>query len=656
MKGSLKARLFLLFLLLTVVPSIVICSIIMAKTNESFSDIMSDNQQKTKQMIEQQLETKMNELLELTNIYADNEQLVEAFAEKNRSNLDQLVRPIFERVQIEHDLDVFELGSEDGSVFYRGHNPEKFGDDKSGKQAIQAALNQQAVVGFESGNSGITIRAFVPVISNNQVIGTLQTGLQTEAVNSIAISLEGVHIKRLNEKGEVITASASAENEIVSTEDQKNISRAFNQENVISKNDDKWKYYLPLFDPTNTDVVSVIEISEDVSFIQAINNDILQSILWIGLIMIMIIGIAAWLISDSFTKPIKQVTAMMQSITEGKLTNQWTGRKRTDEIGVLINGMLHTQESLRVMIEKVQHLSHFVINETVKLNETFTEIDHSSEQIATTMDQIATGTQVQAETTAEISGKMDQFTSKVKQANKSGESLYQSTEKLKNITDNGNDLMQQSITHIKQTNENIKESVSKVKGLENQTKEISIIIQVIQGIAEKTNLLALNAAIEAARAGEEGRGFAVVADEVRTLSEQVSHSIVEITTILENLQFESSSVAMSLSEGYEKLMQGTDTIGDTGIAFEHIQHAAVSMVDRIETISDSLSHIADTSSEISSSIGNVAAISEQSAAGIEETSATASQSSHSIHAIMPMLNRLENLSKELEAIVKRYQV
>jgi methyl-accepting chemotaxis protein len=104
------------------------------------------------------------------------------------------------------------------------------------------------------------------------------------------------------------------------------------------------------------------------------------------------------------------------------------------------------------------------------------------------------------------------------------------------MTEDGKRSMDLSVDQMSKINAIVLRSVEKVQKLDAKSKEVSKLVQVIQEIADHTNLLALNAAIEAARAGEHGKGFAVVADEVRKLAEQVSQSLSEITASVNTIQ------------------------------------------------------------------------------------------------------------------------
>ena len=126
---------------------------------------------------------KEEEAYGIANLYAKDEALINALKGNNMSAIVQMGDPIFASFSNDLGLAVFENGDASGKVFYRGHKPEKFGDDKSSKLSIQAALRGETTLGTETGSSGIVIRAFVPIKDNNKVIGTLQVGFSDSFFN-----------------------------------------------------------------------------------------------------------------------------------------------------------------------------------------------------------------------------------------------------------------------------------------------------------------------------------------------------------------------------------------------------------------------------------------------------------------------------------------
>ena len=134
----------------------------------------------------------------------------------------------------------------------------------------------------------------------------------------------------------------------------------------------------------------------------------------------------------------------------------------------------------------------------------------------------------------------------------------------------------------------------KIRGLDEQTKSIGTVLDVIRGIAEQTNLLALNAAIEAARAGEQGRGFAVVADEVRTLAQRTQQSTEEIDKMIDSLQVSSHSVVESINS----------SLSDADACVENTRAS----LELMETVSGSIGEVSQMNGMIATSASEQASV------------------------------------------------
>ncbi|UFU01220.1 methyl-accepting chemotaxis protein [Radiobacillus kanasensis] len=652
---SVRTKFFTSLLFLSIVPLLIFGTIIFTQSNQNFATISQNNLTSAKDSLTSRFDQVSEELLMLSEIYAQDEALINNIQSGNRIDLSNYVVSIFERLNIEHRVDVFELGDSDGIVLFRGHNPEKFGDDKGDKPAIQAALQDKPVSGFEFGSSGLAVRAFVPIKENNEVIGTLQTGLDSHVVQSITEAIQGVQLNIMNLEGEVVVSS---EEDHIGTksEDQSALKAAIAGKEKYQETGDFMEYYFPLYDPTQTEVIGVVQMNQDQSTIQNMNQKLVITMIAIGVVTLIIVIITAFLMSRSFSKPIKQVTHLMEKIAKGQLNNEVDGLNRKDEFGQLAHSVQHTQENLRGMIEKITNLSNIVKKQSTLVKVACDELNSGSNQVASTMEELASGSEQQAHSSTDLAEQMKQFSKRIQQATENGDVVQEASTNVLEITKNGNQLMDQSISQMTNIYELVKDSVSKVEKLDSQSQQITTLINVIQDIANQTNLLALNAAIEAARAGEHGKGFAVVADEVRKLAEQVSDSVGEITGIVGNIQTESSNVAETLTKGYGEVDQGSKQIKETGKEFERIQQSMQDMVSNVLSITGHLGNISSESVQINNSIENIASVSQESAAGVEETSASVVQMSGLIEDISKNARSLEDLSDELEVMVKQFQL
>ncbi|GEN55592.1 hypothetical protein GCM10012290_00830 [Halolactibacillus alkaliphilus] len=406
-------------------------------------------------------------------------------------------------------------------------------------------------------------------------------------------------------------------------------------------------------DPNWGWVVSASTYMSD--FNQAANHILLFVSLTIGASLL--IGlIVIWLLSNSIARPIGIVTEHMNRLAEGDLTQEQLTLKSKDETGKLAQAMNHLQINLRAMISSVADTSKLLTNHSHTLNQSANEVRTGSEQVAVTMQELASGSENQASHSTDLAYNMTAFTDIVEQANERGKVIHETSNQVLDMTSQGQTLMNSSSNQMSHIHQIVKDAVEKVSGLDQRSKEVAKLVDVIKDIADQTNLLALNAAIEAARAGEHGRGFAVVADEVRILAEQVTASVTDITQIVDGIQSETIAVTTSLQTGYQEVEKGSQEINDTVKTFNNIDHALTDMVDRVKEISSNLAEITSNSQKMHTSIEEIASISEESAAGIEQTSASIQQTSSSMEEVAASSDELAQLAEQLKTLVQQFKL
>ncbi|WP_284139101.1 MULTISPECIES: methyl-accepting chemotaxis protein [unclassified Virgibacillus] len=382
----------------------------------------------------------------------------------------------------------------------------------------------------------------------------------------------------------------------------------------------------------------------------------------LGMILIvmgvtLVIGVGlVWVLASKLATPIRRVSKQMNYLAEGNLSQEEIVVNSKDETAELAASMNHMQKQLRALVSNVMSASQKLNNQSGALTQSANEVKAGSEQVAITMQELANGSENQANSASGLSAAMQGFAVQLEQANTSGNHIERASRKISSMTQEGSQFMTTSMKQMEKIDHIVDEAVQKVSGLDQQTQEISKLVLVIKDIAEQTNLLALNAAIEAARAGEHGKGFAVVADEVRKLAEQVAESVTDITSIVTNIQQESGAVTVSLKDGYQEVALGSEQIQETGERFRSIDAAVTDVVKSIEAVSSSLAQIVEESEQMNRSIEDIAAISEESAAGIEETSASSQQTSSSMEEVAASSNALANLAEELNELVKQFKI
>ncbi|OIJ22525.1 methyl-accepting chemotaxis protein [Anaerobacillus alkalidiazotrophicus] len=399
----------------------------------------------------------------------------------------------------------------------------------------------------------------------------------------------------------------------------------------------------------NSNTGSILRVQESI-------HNITTILVTTGILSILLAFFLIYFISRKIKNDLNKIVLTSDAIAEGNLNFEKLKNTGNDEIGKLSSSINHMGEKLREMIIEVSSLASEVDQQSAKVAKASLDVKFGSEQVAVTVEELASGSTTQANEVSIISENTSRFNERLVTANQSGEALVIFSDEVLQVSINGDKQMKTSVTQMNLVNELVQASVLKVNSLESKTHSITELVHVIKSIAEQTNLLSLNASIEAARAGEAGKGFAVVAEEVRKLAEEVSNSVENITGIVYSITTEASQVSKELNEGYHEVNKGREQMEASGQYFFDIKEKVSNMATGVKEIADTLAHFEQTSQEINASVEQIAAISEESAAGSEEISASVYEQTKSIENISTSAETLAKMSERMNEIIKQFRL
>ena len=277
-------------------------------------------------------------------------------------------------------------------------------------------------------------------------------------------------------------------------------------------------------------------------------------------------------------------------------------------VGSIADAFNTTIRRLRMLVGQVQTVAR--------------RVDELATGSAPSMQRVSQEANVQSAEIAQSVATVNQIGELIRTVDKSAQQAALVAQRGAKAAREGEEVMDMTVTSIKNISNAVAETASKVDRLTESFKQILQILTIISGIAERTNLLAYNASIEASRAGENGQGFRVVAEEVRRLAGRATEATRSIGQIVEIIQQDTVEVQQAMELGKAEVAEGTELVAQTKQTLKGLAEISQSINEFLQAISQNTNSQSEASAQVNQLMERVETIAQSTAASVQEVTAS----------------------------------
>ena len=391
----------------------------------------------------------------------------------------------------------------------------------------------------------------------------------------------------------------------------------------------------------------------------AVNASNIPVMPWITVFLALGVGgVMGYFLSRELTRNFQALRRATDRISGGDLTAQLEMPRNprfpdeTHDLARSIQGML---ESLRDLVGHVQRTSDRASMAAQELSSSARAVSERDDLIAHAVAAAAKGGLHQQEMLQDA-GKLNRDIASAIQLNASrAREAFGFAAEANQKANTGVNVSHLALEKLRNVFERMEQASSMVFQLEEKTRHVNQIIELITNVAQRTNLLSLNASIEAARAGEAGRGFSVVADEIRKLSESVGHSADEIAKLILDIQNDTQRVADEMRQSGQVIGEGRDDVNTIARSLEQILSAVSETSNRSEEIFLEADKQESYAERLVESMDEIAKVATDKATAIEEIASSSRDQRSAVAEMVAASQSLTELSDELRGVLRRFR-
>lgn len=351
--------------------------------------------------------------------------------------------------------------------------------------------------------------------------------------------------------------------------------------------------------------------------------------IFVGLGTVVFVVVVALLLVRQIRNPVMVLLEQTRKVSSGNLVHDLDmSAFGNDELGNLAQGFNEMQDNLRMLVNEV--------------SSSVVQLGSAAEEISAVALQSSNNMGSQQHELNQLATAMHEMQATVQEVARNTNDAASAATLASGTATQGSETVNASIIRIEKVASAIEATAVVIRQLGDDSRNIGVVLEVIQGIAEQTNLLALNAAIEAARAGEQGRGFAVVADEVRTLAKRTQDSTSQINGIISELQLRANEAGVTMQQSQTMMADTVRTAREAGQSISEISGSVNSISQMNIQIATATEEQGAVSEELNRNVANISSASEEVAAGAKQ--------------MAQACNDLNHLATQLQDVVRKFRI
>lgn len=416
-------------------------------------------------------------------------------------------------------------------------------------------------------------------------------------------------------------------------------------------------YYEPLINSDGT-VFGAIEVAKEGSSVKETIKNQTTQLTKFSVLVLVIGGLLVVLMSRGTVKKMQRIKRFLDRIIEGKLDHQPDAKslKSKDELGDVYRSSAKLQDSFHDMVSGIRVSSDNLRVSADELSEMAQNTTMAAGDVQLAVEQISEGARSQADSTADARSSVAMINRQIEQIIGEVDIMAENAAEMSKKEKESEAIIQELSESSDETKESLSRATQQISLMSTAINDIRSAVELIQSIADETDLLALNANIEAARAGEAGRGFSVVADQISKLAIQSNNSSVDIQRVIEKILEISDKTVLVMDEVRRNMDIQQQKLNLTRETYQAVSEGVEKSMENMENIKQKITILNSSGVSISNAIDDLSHISEQNANSASDTIQTVKDMNDTMQLVQDSSEELLLMAEELQKTMGGFSI